>query len=87
MVFTGCLGASGIKLPKLDFDRVRVGNLRQLNGTRTWLGRRQVQYVGLTVSYEPKKVFSICCGPKLETECKYLITLGNCTLLIRLMVF
>ncbi|OAY36837.1 biotin carboxyl carrier protein of acetyl-CoA carboxylase [Manihot esculenta] len=63
-----CLGASGIKLPKLDFDRVRVGNLRQLNGTRTWLGRRQVQYVGLTVSYEPKKVFSICCGPKLETE-------------------
>ncbi|KAF2323257.1 hypothetical protein GH714_034357 [Hevea brasiliensis] len=62
------LGASNIKLPKLDFDRARVGNLRQWNGTRTWIGRREVQYAGLTISYEPKKVLSMCCGPKLETE-------------------
>ncbi|KAJ9179070.1 hypothetical protein P3X46_010894 [Hevea brasiliensis] len=62
------LGASNIKLPKLDFDRARVGNLRQGNGTRTWIGRREVQYAGLTISYEPKKVLSMCCGPKLETE-------------------
>ncbi|KAG8656292.1 biotin carboxyl carrier protein of acetyl-CoA carboxylase isoform X2 [Manihot esculenta] len=40
----------------------------QWNDIRTWIGRRQPQYAGLTVSYKPNKVFNVNCGPTLETE-------------------
>lgn len=70
LAFTGSLGATNFKLSKLNFGGAKRENLMQWNDIRTWIGRRQPQYAGLTVSYKPNKVFSVNCGPTLETESK-----------------
>ncbi|XP_065866319.1 uncharacterized protein [Euphorbia lathyris] len=62
------LGVSNIKFSKLDFGRARSVDLRQWNGIKTWIGRKQLLYDGLTTSYEQKNMFSIRCGLSLETE-------------------
>eukprot|EP00257_Ricinus_communis_P015770 XP_015573743.1 uncharacterized protein LOC8282291 [Ricinus communis] len=66
------LGASNIRISKVDFSIARVGNLQQCNGRpnsiKAWFGRRSPHCAGVAASYVPKKAFSICCGQTVETE-------------------
>lgn len=63
------LGISNVKFSRFDYGRARNADLRQWNGIRTWIARKDVQFAGLTTSYnEPKNMFRIRCGPTLESE-------------------
>ncbi|WCJ40597.1 Single hybrid motif superfamily protein [Euphorbia peplus] len=62
------LGVSNIKFSNLDFGTARNVDLKQSNGIKTWIKKKELQYAGLTTSYERKNMFSISCSSSLETE-------------------
>ncbi|XVF24834.1 hypothetical protein REPUB_Repub13aG0162000 [Reevesia pubescens] len=59
------IGAPNIKIPKLNFGKARVDNLK-LNNVRIWIRQRPLQYT--TLVRRSDKAFSIGCGPTLETQ-------------------
>ncbi|XP_011035664.1 PREDICTED: biotin carboxyl carrier protein of acetyl-CoA carboxylase 1, chloroplastic-like [Populus euphratica] len=61
------LGASNMKLSKLDFGRATVGNLQKQSGLRAWKGRGRLQHAGVAISHKSREAFS-CRGSALETE-------------------
>ncbi|GAV65990.1 Biotin_lipoyl domain-containing protein [Cephalotus follicularis] len=62
------LGASHIKILKLEYGGVRFSNLQKRNITRTWISRSPLQYAGLVTSRPSEKAFTVCCGSTLGTE-------------------
>ncbi|KAL5575614.1 hypothetical protein UlMin_017313 [Ulmus minor] len=60
------LGTIQVKVSNLDCGRRRTGIL-QLNGLRTWSGKKQLEYAGLRISRQSVKVLNACTGPSLET--------------------
>ncbi|KAJ8755808.1 hypothetical protein K2173_024353 [Erythroxylum novogranatense] len=62
------LGTSHLKLTKLEFGRVNVNALHQHCGSRTSMGRKQLQFAGLAISHDKKKAYTVCHGSPSETE-------------------
>ncbi|KAJ6427312.1 hypothetical protein OIU84_022829 [Salix udensis] len=61
------LGASNVKLSKLDFGRATVGNLQKHRSLRAWRGRGRLQHAGVAISHKSREAFRSC-GSALETE-------------------
>ncbi|KAF9689946.1 hypothetical protein SADUNF_Sadunf01G0145000 [Salix dunnii] len=61
------LGASNMKLSKLDFGRATVGNLQKHRSLRMWRGRGRLQHAGVAISHKSREAFRSC-GSALETQ-------------------
>lgn len=66
--FPGSLGGPNVKFLTVNLRIARAGDLQPQYDVRKWMGQKQLQYTGLTISRPVEKAFSVCCG--LETECK-----------------
>ncbi|XP_038692558.1 biotin carboxyl carrier protein of acetyl-CoA carboxylase isoform X2 [Tripterygium wilfordii] len=62
------LGASNVKLLKLDFGRSRVGNVQQRNDLGAWFGQRPSKHARLTMSRHSDKPQRVRCSPSLVAE-------------------
>ncbi|KAJ6963343.1 hypothetical protein NC652_001841 [Populus alba x Populus x berolinensis] len=62
------LGASNMKLSKLDFGRATVFNLQKQSGLIAWKGRGRLQHAGVAISHKSREAFR-CHGSASETEC------------------
>ncbi|KAH7511659.1 hypothetical protein JRO89_XSUnG0182900 [Xanthoceras sorbifolium] len=71
------LGASNIKIPKVNLGRTRVCNLQPRNDVRKWMGWRPLQYKGLVVSRPSEKPFAVFYAPSSETESATNVKDGN----------
>ncbi|KAH8521115.1 hypothetical protein H0E87_002247 [Populus deltoides] len=61
------LGASNMKLSKLDFGRATVVNLQKQSGLIAWKGRGRPQHAGVAISHKSREAFR-CRGSASETE-------------------
>eukprot|EP00258_Populus_trichocarpa_P001000 XP_002299605.2 uncharacterized protein LOC7478118 isoform X2 [Populus trichocarpa] len=61
------LGASNMKLSKLDFGRATVVNLQKQSGLIAWRGRGRLQHAGVAISHKSREAFR-CRGSASETE-------------------
>ncbi|XP_044495408.1 biotin carboxyl carrier protein of acetyl-CoA carboxylase [Mangifera indica] len=62
------LGAPNVKFLSVNLRIARAGDLQPQYDVRKWMGQKQLQYTGLTISRPVEKAFTVCCG--LETESK-----------------
>jgi len=69
LIRTGSLGASNMKLSKLDFGRATVVNLQKQSGLIAWKGRGRPQHAGVAISHKSREAFR-CRGSASETECE-----------------
>lgn len=62
------LGASNIKLPKVNLGRARVGDFQPRIDVRKWMGQKPLQHAGLAMSRPSEKAFTVFCGHSSESE-------------------